>query len=609
MVLFGFIVFAGTELLSLFRWLNVWGVMGYWLIVVSVIFSRLHFYKCFSFTDLKSENIRKSELFILLATGLIIALLGIMAVIAPPNNYDSMTYHMGRIPHWIQNQSVSFYATNITRQLWAGPMAEYIILHLQILSGTDYLANLVQWFSMVGCCIGGSLLAGYMGAGRKGQLFAAFLVATIPMGIMQSTTTQNDYVVGFWLLCLFIFLYRLKHEKNILYAILSGMSLGLGILTKGTMLVYGGILMLRFLFSTRKEVNFKSFVIIGSIAFLINAPHFFRNYQLGGHIFTPTGSSIELKNSEFTSTAILSLLIRNVGLHLNTPFKTINKTMENGIYKFHDLLGLETNDPGTTLGWEFRIFKGIDEDGIGNFSHLLLFVVSVFILIFRKGRMEREVWQGLLISVLLCFVAVSVVLKWQIWGSRLHLPLFVIGAPLTAAVFEVYGGKNTLIVVTVLLFGLSIPLLTKNPKKRLVSSKKTTIFNAGREALYFITEGDRYPGYKKAANAVNSTGCKNIGLSLGENDWEYPWWILLQTGPVRKKMEHVAVDNLSNKLSRPGFNPCVILKKEPVERNTLEYNGKLYENIFFQDGFSVYKSSSFQIERLSLDNAGLFKTQ
>lgn len=594
MVLFGFFVFAGTEILSLFHWLNFKGVAAYWLLTAVITFFRIKANRPVSRSKFKPEEFSKSELFIFSATGLIIALLGVLAVIAPPNNYDSMTYHMGRIPHWIQNQSISFYATNITRQLWAGPMAEYFILHSQILSGTDCLANLVQWFAMVGCCIGGSLLAGNLGAGRKGQLFAAFLVATIPMGIMQSTTTQNDYVVGFWLLSLFLFLYKLKEDGNIRYAVLSGMSLGLGVLTKGTMLIYGGTLILCFLFSIRKNFNLRSFVIIGSIVFLINAPHFYRNYKLGRHILTPTESSKELKNHEFSPKAVLSLLIRNIGLHLNTPLKAVNKTVEESVYKFHDLLGIETNDPNITLGGEFRIFKGIDEDAVGSFSHLLLFVAAVFMLIVRKERIQRKVWQGLFLYILLSFFAVSVLLKWQIWGSRLHLPLFVIGAPLTATVLEVYGTKNTLIVMTAVLFGLSVPLLTKNPKKRLFSSKKMTVFNANREQLYFITEGNLYSGYKEIADVINSTGCTEIGLSLGEDHWEYPWWILLQAGSGHKKIKHVEVDNLSKKFSRFGQRPCLILKKEPQEKNILEYDGTPYQNIFYQNGFTVYKYLSGQ---------------
>lgn len=41
--------------------------------------------------------------------GAIAVLVGVsfvVAVIAPPNNYDSMTYHMSRVAHWAHNRGV-----------------------------------------------------------------------------------------------------------------------------------------------------------------------------------------------------------------------------------------------------------------------------------------------------------------------------------------------------------------------------------------------------------------------------------------------------------------------------------------------------------------------
>ena len=51
-------------------------------------------------------------------------LLGIVALTAPPNTWDSMTYHMPRVEHWIENRNVEPYPTHILRQLSLGPGAE-----------------------------------------------------------------------------------------------------------------------------------------------------------------------------------------------------------------------------------------------------------------------------------------------------------------------------------------------------------------------------------------------------------------------------------------------------------------------------------------------------
>lgn len=73
----------------------------------------------------------------------------VCSILLAPNTYDSMSYHMTRVVHWMQNNSVSYYLTGIDRQNIFPPGAEYLILFFQIIMGTDYLAGLVQLFSFL----------------------------------------------------------------------------------------------------------------------------------------------------------------------------------------------------------------------------------------------------------------------------------------------------------------------------------------------------------------------------------------------------------------------------------------------------------------------------
>src|SRR5439155_14043743 len=80
-----------------------------------------------------------------------------------------------------------------------------------------------------------------LGAGPRAQALSALFCATIPMGILQATSTQNDYVLAFWLVCLaFTLLAALAEPANPLYLIGVGASLGLALLTKGTAYVLVG---------------------------------------------------------------------------------------------------------------------------------------------------------------------------------------------------------------------------------------------------------------------------------------------------------------------------------------------------------------------------------
>src|SRR5205823_14963337 len=69
---------------------------------------------------------------------LAVALLtGLTALAAWPNEWDSMAYHLGRVLHWTQNQSVAHYPTNIGRQLLNPPWSGFAILQLTLLGGEE----------------------------------------------------------------------------------------------------------------------------------------------------------------------------------------------------------------------------------------------------------------------------------------------------------------------------------------------------------------------------------------------------------------------------------------------------------------------------------------
>ena len=63
------------------------------------------------------------------------------------------------------------------------------------------------------------------------------------MGILQATSTQNDYVLSMWLVCMVYFMLIMVDKNNqkglsLIYTFAIGCSLGLAILTKGTAYVF-----------------------------------------------------------------------------------------------------------------------------------------------------------------------------------------------------------------------------------------------------------------------------------------------------------------------------------------------------------------------------------
>jgi len=392
-IVWAVILTAITELLSVlslitFNWvLTSWGLVC----IASALIYLMLGKRQKPIVRFEFSKIPRSETLLLFSIAFIVITVGLIALTAPPNNWDSMTYHMSRVAHWIQNESVANYPTNILRQLKYTPGAEFIIMHFQILSGGDRFANLVQWFCMLGSIIGVSLIAKQLRAGIRGQIFSAVVCATIPMGILQGSSTQNDYVVSFWMVCfVYYILLILKEGMNRSLLLKVGASLGLAILTKGTAYIYTFPFLVWFVFSGFKRLRWnlwKPVLIIAIIALFINFGYYARNFDLYGHPFVP----LIYTTDSMTVPLLISNIVRNIGLHLGTSVKLINLATFKVIKLIHAILGIAINDPRITFGARnFFIPFSFHEDSTANFVHLVLIVVSVTIFFYSKPNKKAS---------------------------------------------------------------------------------------------------------------------------------------------------------------------------------------------------------------------------
>jgi len=434
-ILWGLSLTAITEILSLLNSFTFPWVEISWLVVVLLL--------CMIVASLRKKipnpflEIPNSLIGLLAGISCIFFMVGLIALTAPPNTWDSMTYHMSRVAHWVQNGNVSFYPTHILRQLYQPPWAEFAIAHLQVLSGGDRFANLIQWFSMVGCALGVSLIARQLGAKLQGQVFAAVFCATIPMGILQGSSTQNDYVVSFWLVCFVYFLMTFKANRQWTDLLAGSASLGLAILTKGTAYIYASPFLVWYFWTGIKELRWslwKPIVIIPVFVLLINLGHYQRNMSLFGSPIAST--DVTFNNEIFTLKAFISNLSRNLSLHLGT-FGPINAVLENGIVKLHAFINTDINDTRTTWPREkFHVRRLLPhEDLSGNPAHLFLIAVSVVLFLISKKQKSSDGLAGYLIAVTTAFLLFVSYLKWQPWHSRLHLPIFVLFSAFSGLLF------------------------------------------------------------------------------------------------------------------------------------------------------------------------------
>ncbi len=590
-VVWGCFLTLTTEILSWLNLVNFPGILLAW-IIFCLLLLRIYFKQkkqdkqqtiFLPNVKLIIHNLSAFLVVLLISIILIMAIVGLIAIVAPPNTWDSMTYHMSRVVHWIQNQSVAHYPTYNLPQLFHPPFAEFAIMHLQILSGSDRFANLVQWFSSIGSIIGVSLIAQELNANVRGQVFAAVFCATIPMGILQASSTQNDYVVGFWLVCLAYFvLLSIKNKNQPSLYFFVGASLGLALLTKSSGYLYAFPFMVWFglVKIWQSHWQWRGWKVIGlttGVALLLNINHYWRNFSLFDSIIgAPDNFSAAYKIEVFSVPTFISNVLRNLALHLDivrnlglqkviTPITGIANKL---ILIFHDLIGVDMYDPRITAG-SYRGVSGLsfDENTAGNPLHFFLILILISYFILQKKLRNNKFLLVYLLASISGFLLLCLLLKIQIYQPRHHLSAFLLLAAFVGTVLAQVPLQKLVNGVAILLIITSFPWVFQNKFRPIAA--EANIFNMSRIEQYFINRPQIQEPYTNAVNQILSTQCTDVGLSLGTGEtvgneyWEYPLWVLFQQSEQPIRLENIPPKNVSAiKGQKPlysNFTPCAIL--------------------------------------------------
>lgn len=512
--------------------------------------------------------------FILLSAGL----LAVIAFAAAPNTWDSLTYHLSRVMHWQQDGSLAFFATPIQRQLAFGPLAEIGMLNYQILVGGDRLVNFVQYAAMVGCLVGVSLIAELAGGNLRAQVLAALGAATIPMGILQATSTQNDYVATLWCVCFaaFIIVQAAQGTSTPLIG-LAGVAFGLAIDTKATALIFLPPIALWYAIGLLRRSGaaaLRPIAAVVAIGAIILLPQTARNLGLFGNVLgTAPGPELGSTMNEVLSPRIwASNVVRGIATQLATPSAQINQVIDQGVRDVHAALGIDASSPlSTWKGARFQMVFTLHEDSANNPVHLILIVAAILALLL--GRKTKAL--PLAASVVGGFLLLCIVLKWQPWNSRLELPLFMLAMPLVgvaASAFLPRAGQSVLALV----LGLaSLPYLLGNSSRPLIGDRSVLLVSRMQQYFYYPGVPDASAAYLGMAQALKEARCDRIGLMLGYDDREYLNWVTVKAYQPEAVLEHILVRNASSRYGT-GFVPCGIVSTSGADRKTIEYEGREY---------------------------------
>ncbi len=581
-LLMGVFVAAQSEIFSLFHKLTQTFVVGAWLFMLLVA-AGIGAWKGWLLSGVKSfgRTIHSLDWFTGLSLAAFMAVFGlllIVVVVAPPNNTDSLLYHMSRVMHWAQDHSLAHYPTGFEPQLSNPIGAELFILQMRLFVGSDVLASLPQWLSMIICAIAVSLGAELLGAGRKAQIAAAAFAISVPMGLLQATSTQNDYVTAAWLTILALFvLYAIQTEPGWMEILAIAAALGLGLLAKGTFypfaLAWGIWLIIHWVRQRKPGIMLKRGALIVAVVLVLNAGYWTRNMvTYGGPFGSSQWVSIMTSANKGGLKTFPSNLVKDISLNLVTPSSKLNDRLVSLVKST-----FAASDPNVS---DFQLtWKWNHEDTAGNPIHLLLAIATLIavIILAALGRLRDRnlLWYSL--AALSSFIFFVLITHFDQYGVRYQLPLVIIWAPAFAAVIATLGERWLAPLAVVFFLVVSLPYVFFNSTRPLIALKNSpepyamhplpgtgtthssSIFAADQPTLLFANWPELKDPYVQVTHDIRASGCKDVGLRIDSHDMEYTFWWLLKAPQSGMRVESIYYSPYLSRYADPNFKPCAII--------------------------------------------------
>ena len=190
-----------------------------------------------------------------------------------------------------------------------------------------------------------------------------------------------------------------------------------------------------------------------------------------------------------------------------------------------------------------------------------------------------------MICLLTGFVLYSSLLKWQIWGNRLLLPVIFIGSIASGQMLTQLDAKGFRLVPRIVIFGLAaigifysltpirhpfIPI----PKRYSNYSQSNSVFSLTRQENYFSgTYKDLNKPIRTICDRIQRDNIKVLGLEFDHQIPEYLLWSSLLNRNYFVRIMHIDVNNRSNVLGQEfpdeKLDAIVIFGKDKIEYRRL----------------------------------------
>lgn len=464
------------------------------------------------------------------------------AAFTVPNNWDSMTYHLPRMEHWFQNQSLWFYNTNNDRQLYMQGVNSLLYLIVKTLGLPEVFYNFIHLASLFAIIL---ILWGCFNRFKISSQLSLSLILiliSIPNFVTESPTTQTDILAALAALLNFVFLIEIilnsTHQKVHLYY---GLSFAVATFTKGTLfpylLVSGLVYAFLVVFRDKKIFEIQRIAVLPA-TLLLNSFLWLQSIAKYKSISGPQTSMGYFVQSPVSSGAsphdVIAAFIHFFTYNFQTFFYPINDFLYRAAFKLASLLNVNLlNESNSWPDWDpvthdityiFSPSFGVNEDSATSPHFNFLLVASLILLILFVRRQNWTNVQIVLVPTMY-FMVVVIFLRWNPYLGRYFIPAAVLAILVIGVLYK--PGKKMISLITLLatfsfVYATPFALLSQNRP----FWGENSIFSSSTNEERFVSRPDLVRDFDKLEAVIRKTKPTSIEIAVGGNQWEYPIWVL-----------------------------------------------------------------------------------
>jgi hypothetical protein len=496
----------------------------------------------------------------------------VTGLLVTQNNWDSLTYHLTRASHWLQNGDLAFFETSNPRQNILAPLPDLIVAHLLAMDASQRVVTVGQWVCgvaiVVGIAISANLIIRLSGrdmsetSERVFVTTAVVLASTVPMFLAQMSTTQADLVAGVPVAAAGVAIAWGIEKRSRDAAILGGLSVAVAAATKATSVVmilplFVGLLIILWR-SAAHRLHVAGLAVLTAVAatLILSGRHLWNTLHAGD-------STLQYSRAHFNSylsiEVVLTNLVRGGLTQLQGYSGAVNSYLERFASRGLGLLGMDSDLPAATFPYtpQFLLVSSWHEDTVSAPWHLILFLSASVVFLATRAWRKFPALGATLGVIAVQALILAALLRWQPWINRFSFLLILIGSLLSAWLLLNLGSAMRRVVLAAFLISAFVWVLIQplrglvgtawlNPQfaETFVPSYRSPLAydRFEQQFMHNLSDGRKY---RNAIDYALSLNPDELFLVMGEDSREFPLWNLIRQREINVNVRHLRPETRS----------------------------------------------------------------